>query len=122
MEILDLFENPSGLIIAGIAGFMVISAGFLLKNPQWFARAKPEQGLSDAQVLVGRMGRLEKRVDQIEQDIQHLPTTEDIHALDKKIIGMRGDIRLIEATTTQTRNGVSMIQDFMLNQSTKGTT
>lgn len=115
--LLGLIATEYGLLVAGVAGFLVISAALLLRNPQWFQRPEPDSGTGSFASVHSRLGKVEQRVAQIEEEISHLPTVEDIHDIEKQLIRLDGKVHLIDATTTQTRHGVAQIQDYLLSLS-----
>lgn len=110
--LLDLLEN-GGVVGAFVVGATLLIGLFLRSKGLLFLGGDQRVSADELHKLTGRVSAIDQRISQVERDIQHLPTREEMHGLELEMTRMQGRMDGLERTTTATNHAVIRIEDFM---------
>ena len=111
------------------AGPVGATAALLLLIFYGLARAKGWTGFGDKSKMVEtsavekidrRLGTIEKRLTDVEQDLHQRPTRQEIHELEKALARQDERIKSVDRTVTATNAAVSRIESFLIDLARKG--
>ncbi|KPU84428.1 hypothetical protein JI58_03920 [Marinosulfonomonas sp. PRT-SC04] len=100
---------------------VVLLAGFVLRQKGWLTGDKSKV-VSNSQLseLNSRVGAIDTRLGEAENDIRHLPTREEFHKMEVSLARYDERMKNLAKTTTATNRAVGRIEDFMIDVSKKG--
>jgi hypothetical protein len=106
----------------GIWGALVVLALlltlFLLRNKKLILGDKaPVVSTSQISELSARVGAVEARLGEVENDLSHLPTREELHELRVQHAVQAERIAGLERTTSATNAAVQCIESYLINLS-----
>ena len=109
----DLLGLAAALLVAGV--------GLYLKFRNDTGGVKPPivGAVAKIEAVSKRMDGLDKRLARVESDIEHLPTRDELHALELNIVRLGERTVAIERTTESTGRAVGRIEDFMISMKGK---
>ncbi|WP_224825609.1 DUF2730 family protein [Cognatishimia sp. MH4019] len=114
--LLPILEEGGPIGAAVVVAVLVV--GFVLRQKGWLSsdRTKivPSSQLSE---LSSQVTDLDKRLGRLEQDVEGLPTREEIHELQLMQERQSGEIQVLRTTTEATKAGVLRVEDFLINLS-----
>lgn len=116
--LLSILESgPVGALVV----VAVLLAGFVLRQKGWLTGDKSKV-VSSSQLseLNSRVGAIDTRLGEVENDIRHLPTRDEFHKMEVSLARYDERMKNLAKTTTATNRAVGRIEDFMIDVSKKG--
>ena len=107
-----------GLLVTAI----VITIGLVLRYKGWIVPAGKSDGLPQSNVpeikaLSSRVALVDKRLADVERDIQHLPTRDEMHQFELSLTRLDGRFGVMEDRSKATASAIARIEDFMIDVS-----
>lgn len=114
--LLDLLEN--GGVVGAIVVTTVVIVGMFLRY-KGFLMPEVNKSVTGPEIkaLSSKIGQIDARLNDVERDIQHLPTRSEIHEIELSITRLEGRFENLDNTTKATSRAVSRIEDFMIDVS-----
>lgn len=110
--------NARGDIVAIVVSVLVILGGLVLRQKGWILPDKTS-AVSDTAIkeLSEKVGAIDHRLRQVETDVEHLPTREELHSLHLQMVAMDGKIAGVDRTATATGHAVRRSEDHFIRMS-----
>ncbi|PIE13813.1 MAG: hypothetical protein CSA70_03605 [Rhodobacterales bacterium] len=106
------------VVLVLVTGFFLRQKGFLTTDR---SRIVSSSELSDLSARVNkideRVSAINQRFASVEQDVEHLPTREELHALEMQQAVMQEHMAGLENTTTATNHAVGRVENFLIELS-----
>jgi hypothetical protein len=110
-----------GEIAASILSVGVIVGGYLARSKGWFAQIDDADAKNQSQeilqTLADKVGAMDNRLSRVEGEMEHMPSRNELHAVQIMLAQLDGKIQLVERTTNATSHAVGRLEDHFIRLS-----
>ncbi len=116
VELIKALTEHGG-VIGFVLAMAVVLLGLWLRNQD---AGSPKEGPAPkeppkASTFDEQVAAIDRRLSRVEADIEHLPTRDEFHAVDRSMSEMRVQMQGIEKTTESTGHSVHRIENFLMS-------
>lgn len=117
----DAILAAKGEIAASILSMAVVVGGVIARSKGWFSQVedpKPKADSADAlKALTDKIGTIDNRLARVEGEMEHMPSRDELHALQLMLVEINGKIQLVERTANATSHAVGRLEDHFIRLS-----
>ncbi len=108
--------SERGDVVAFFVSALVILGGLVLRNfGSPFQKPASSFVHSDIKVLTDKVGAIDSRLRQVENDVEHLPTRAELHRLHLQITQLDGKMNSLEKTGYASAASLARLEDHLYN-------
>jgi hypothetical protein len=117
----DAILAAKGEIAASILSMAVVIGGVIARSKGWFSQVEEPKAKSDSadalRALTDKIGTIDNRLARVEGEMEHMPSRNELHALQLLLVELDGKIQLVERTTNSTGHAVGRLEDHFIRLS-----
>jgi len=113
----DLLKD--GSVVGLLVTIIVFTVGLVLRYKGWFVPSSKSGTATTPQItaLASRVALVDSRLADVERDIQHLPTRDEMHEFELSLTRLDGRFGVMEDRSKATASAIARIEDFMIDVS-----
>lgn len=112
--------GPLGVISAVLIVMTIIGVYLRQKGLVSIGDKKKVVLKGDLSSINTKLGGIDNRLKDVENDLRHRPTRKEVHDLELSMTRLETEVTSIKDTTEKTNRGVNRIEEFMMQSSRSG--